>query len=154
MTVQEYIANQTVRMAESMVHFVESTPPDRLTLAPTVEGAAPTRTPLEWVGECVTVNGLIANVLRGEPVQSAEPKIENAADARRLLTESAAELANAIRSLTDDDLEREFQHPRGRMLGQNVIMMPMRNMAYHSGQINLVQILAGDPEFHVPPNWR
>ena len=40
------------------------------------------------------------------------------------------------------------------MLGKNVILMPMRNMGYHIGQLNLIQMLYGDAEFHVPANWR
>ena len=40
------------------------------------------------------------------------------------------------------------------MAGENVIVMCLRNMAYHAGQTNFIQILYGDTEFHVPPTWR
>jgi len=64
------------------------------------------------------------------------------------------DLAGALRTLTDADLEKTFEHPRGTMLGKNLILMPMRNMGYHIGQLNFIQMLYGDTEFHVPKNWR
>ena len=56
--------------------------------------------------------------------------------------------------MSAEDLHRKFQHPRGLFVGSNLIMMCLRNMAYHAGQINLIQMLSGDGEFHVPPKWR
>ena len=66
----------------------------------------------------------------------------------------AEELAAAIRGLTEEDLERTYPHPRGPRLGANLILICYRNMAYHAGQINYIQTLYGDQEFHVPANWR
>jgi len=56
--------------------------------------------------------------------------------------------------MSEADLSRVFEHPRGQMSGENVIIMCLRNMAYHAGQANFIQILYGDTEFHVPPTWR
>ena len=113
---------------------------------------------LEQVGECVVVNHAIAGVIRGEPATPVGPGMEvafaDAKDAQEKLLASAQDLASAIRGMTDEDLARTYQHPRGQILGQNLILMCLRNMAYHAGQANLIQMLYGDAEFHVPPNWR
>ena len=159
MNVQDCMAAQTERMAASMTHFLVSMPEDKLTWVPAIDGSAPLRNALQQTGECIVVNRLIAAVLRGEDVKGTpgaypEPAFANAQEAGEQLRTSAQELASAIRAMTEGDLTRVYAHPRGQMQGQNILMMCLRNMAYHSGQINLLQMLYGDPEFHVPPNWR
>lgn len=158
MTVPEYVAQQTERIAEGLAHFIATTAEDKLDWKPALEGSAPTRSVLEQVSECVQVNNLIAAVLRGEEVSFAviweTIPFHNAQDAQDQLIASAQNLASAIRDLSEEDMTREFEHPRGKMLGVNIIQTPYRNMAYHAGQVNLYQILCGDADFHVPPKWR
>jgi len=159
MHVPEYMAIQTERMTDSLAHFIASTQEDKLQWQPQTEGSAPTRSVLEQIAECVVVNRMIAAGLRGEtpsPPSASGPALvlANGTDAQEQVRSSGAELAAAIRTMTEEDLERMYQHPRGQFVGANLIMMPLRNMAYHAGQINLIQILAGDAEFHVPPQWR
>jgi hypothetical protein len=159
MTVPEYMARQTERMADSLAHFIATTPEDRLVWHPSVEGAAPTRSILEQVSECVVVNRMIAALVRGGAAPQTSPdappiRFANGQDAQEQLVASARELAAAIRMMTDADLARVYNHPRAKMSGENVIMMCLRNMAYHAGQANFIQLLYGDTEFHVPPTWR
>ena len=159
MSIQEYMGRQTERMGDSLAHFVATTPEDRLVWHPSIEGAAPTRSILEQVAECVVVNRLIATLIRGGKLDPPDPnaaphKFANGQDAQEQLVTSARELAAAIRMMSDADLARTFNHPRGQMSGENVIMMCLRNMAYHAGQANFIQVLYGDTEFHVPPTWR
>ena len=74
---------------------------------------------------------------------------------RKLSCERARRgLAAAIRAMTEADLSRVYAHPRAQISGENLIVMCYRNMAYHVGQINLIQMLYGDAEFHLPPKWR
>jgi uncharacterized damage-inducible protein DinB len=80
--------------------------------------------------------------------------LTDGSDAQQRLMASAEELATAIRGMSEEDLDRIFLHPRAPMRGQNMIMICYRNMAYHAGQINFIQTLYGDQEFHLPPNWR
>jgi len=159
MHVPEYMARQTERMTDSLAHFIATTQDDKLQWQPQTEGSAPTRSVLEQIAECVVVNRMIAAGLRGEtpsPPSASGPALvlANGTDAQEQVRTSGAELAAAIRTMTEEDLERMYQHPRGQFVGANLIMMPLRNMAYHAGQINLIQMLAGDPEFRVPPQWR
>ena len=159
LTVPEYMAEQTERTADSLAHFIGTTPEEKQTWKPTTEGAAGTRSALEQAAECAVVNRLIAGLLRGESLPMPDPNVPpltfaNGQEAQEALTSSAQELAAAIRGMSEEDLNRTYQHPRGQFLGRNLIMMCLRNMAYHAGQINLIQMLYGDTEFHVPPKWR
>jgi hypothetical protein len=159
MTVQEYVARQTERMTEALAHFIDSTQADRLDWQPPSEGSEPCRSAYHQISECVQVNRRFAALLRGEPMpsgslQTTEIAFGSPQEAQEQLLASGRELASAIRALPDDGLAREFPHPRGVMRGENFILMAYRNMAYHAGQINFIQTLYGDPEFHLPPNWR
>ena len=66
---------------------------------------------------------------------------------------SAGELAVVIRAVADDALETLIQTPRGSAPIKNLMLAAYRNMAYHAGQINFIQTLTGDAEFHAPPTW-
>jgi hypothetical protein len=159
MTVPEFVARQTERMAESLAHFIANTPEDKLVWHPKTEAASQTRSALEQIGECVSVNRGLATLLRtGELTLPAggwpETHFASGQDAQEQLVTSARELAAAIHALTPEDLSRTFDHPRGPVLGENLMLMGYRNMAYHAGQINFIQTLYGDTEFHLPPTWR
>lgn len=157
MKLQQYVARQTERMAESLAHFVAATPDDCLVWHP-ASGDGHARSALEQIGECVSVNRYMAALLRAEavsPPQGGWPDVQfaNGQDAQEQLVASAREAAAAIEALPDAALHEHFQLRRGPTPGENLIMMPYRNMAYHAGQVNLIQVLAGDTEFHVPASW-
>lgn len=158
MNAQEYMAEQVEKMGPILAHYVATTAPDKLHWQPGVEGSAPTRSVLEQIGECVVVNRFMAALLRGEDVKPPAggwtgPDFVDAQDAQNQLIDSTKQLADAIRRLNDADLDRTFQMRRGPTSGKNLMMMAYRNMAYHGGQINFIQLLTGDDEFHMPPQW-
>jgi hypothetical protein len=158
MTVQEFQARRIERIAQALAFFVETTREDRLNWEPPVDGAGETRGVLEQVEECVIVNGLFTTLLQGgevdrEAARQQRCNFVDVADANAQLIVSAQQFADAIRALTDADLEREYPFWRGPVRGENLIEMPYRNMSYHCGQINFIQTLYGDQEFHIPPTW-
>lgn len=153
MTLQDYVAEQTERVATALADFAATTAPDRLSWELSAEGGGQTRTILDQISECVGVNFRFAALLRGEPAPEASPALQTVAGAQKQLTASAEALAAAIRGLSDDALETLIQMPRGPLLTRNLMLAPYRNMAYHAGQINFIQMLAGDTEFHAPPTW-
>lgn len=158
MRVQDFMAEQTERAGRVVAHFVATTATDKLTWRPSVEGSAETRSVLEQVGECVAVNLFFAAKLRGEDLPLPRggfvgPEFKDGEEAQAQLIASADELATAIRNMDDALLEQTFVLRRGPTAGKNLIMMAYRNMAYHGGQINLIQLLAGDAEFHVSPSF-
>jgi hypothetical protein len=155
MTVQEFQAERIESMARLVAHFLENTQEDRREWVPQVEGAAGLRCALDQVSECIHVNRMFAGILRGQeppavgPLTAPRP-FENPCDAAPLLIESAVDLAAAVRDLRDEDLHHAFMTRRGPMPGHMVIEIPYRNMAYHGGQINMLQLLYGDTEFRYP----
>lgn len=159
MTTAGYAADQTERMAESLAHFVAETKADRLAWNVKTENGGETRSVYQLVSECVLVNRFFAQLIRGDANPTphnmqADIEFPGPKDAQQNLMESAKELADAIRLLSDEQLGETFAHPRGPILGSNLILMSYRNMAYHAGQINFIQTLYGDSEFHMPHNWR
>jgi len=158
MTVQEFQARRVERIAAALAHFVRTTPADKLGWRPRLVGEG--RSVLEQAAECVLVNRALAAILRGE--ETGHPlagrsgpllEFQSAEDACAQLESSAAEVAAAILALDDGAMERAFPHWRGPMTGESLLEMPYRNMAYHAGQVNLIQLLLGDSEFHLPPTW-
>ncbi len=156
MTVFEFQAGRIETTAELLAHALATTPPDKQDWRPTLPGAAPTRSALEQVGECVIVNRYFAALLRGEspegnPLGQGVPVFALADDAGAELLASARELADAVRALPDDALQGTVAHWRGPLPVTRALDAPNRNMAYHAGQINFIQLLAGDSEYHLPP---
>jgi hypothetical protein len=158
MTIQEFQGGAVERAAATLAHFLDTTAEDKRDWTPTIEGASGLRSAKEQVRECILVNRMIAKILRGEavqtstpPSQSQEQPFSDIEEAQAKLIESGRVLGDAIRAMSDDDLTREFPTRRGPMLGYLLLEMPLRNMHYHGGQINLLQLCYGDTEFR--PNF-
>ena len=151
MTVQEFQARKIERMAQTVAHFVATTSADRLTWCPAVGDESCTRSVLGQVAECIAVNRRFAALLSGVEPPAEQPAAEDGAAAQEALIASGQALAAAVRTLPDDALAKTYATPRGDLPGEVVIDLPYRNMAYHGGQINFIQLLLGDKEFHLPP---
>lgn len=158
-TLFEFQARKIERMAASLAHFVSTTAPDKLDWCPATDETSQTRSVLAQVKECVGVNRYTAALLRGEtpevPGGPSTPSIEfaDSEDAQKQLIDSGHELADAVRALDESALTHVYPHWRGPIAGEIIIEMAYRNMAYHAGQVNMIQLLSGDTEFHVPPSW-
>lgn len=154
MTAQQFMSEHVQRMGQSVAHFVANTEPSLLTWSQSAPGSEPSRTILELVGECVNANRLFAALLRGESPERPADLDLTSESAQAEIVKSSNELAAAINYMNEEDFERDFIHPvRGPLKGKILAMGAYRNMAYHSGQINFIQILGGDHEFHLPPTW-
>lgn len=154
MTAQEFMGEHIERMGLSVAHFVSTTEPSMLTWTQAAPNGHLSRTVLEVVAECVQANRLFAALLRGEsPERPGELQLTSET-AQKEIVSSSQVLAAAVRALDDAGIDREYVHPvRGALTGKILLMGAYRNMAYHSGQINFIQILGGDSEFHLPPTW-
>ncbi len=155
MTAQQFMAEHVERMGHSVAHFIASTDPKLLDQHLETKGSEPARSILELVAECAAANRYFAALLNGGTHgQPTIPEFANPDEASHEIIASANVLADAIRSAHDEAFEQEFQHwSRGPLSGKILMMGAYRNMAYHSGQINFIQILAGDQEFHMPLTW-
>ena len=152
----EYQGDKIECMAASLAHFVATTAEDRLDWCPATDEKSQTRLVMQQVSECVAVNRYTAALLRGEtpthiPGWREAPAISQ--DAQEQLVASGQELAAAVRALDEEALTRVYPHVRGPLSGEIVMELLHRNMAYHAGQINMIQLLTGDTEFHVLPTW-
>jgi uncharacterized damage-inducible protein DinB len=155
MTAQHYMGDATERAAAFLTHFIETTPPEKRDWTPSVEGAEGLRSMLDMAGECIYANQMFTGILKGEgmpavhPIEAPRP-FATWDEGKTLLAQSARELADTIRALTDDALAGTILTRRGEMPGTMVIEMASRNMNYHTGQVNLLQLLYGDTTFHFP----
>ena len=155
MNLQEYLAKHTTKMAQVLTHFVLSTDQSKLDWTPDYPGSAGTRSTMDQVKECIAVNGFFRGKLLGDNKPPAGPLgseviCTDSADALKQLQKSADALAAVILAFTDEQMAAEVVTHRGTMSAADVCMLPIRNMAYHSGQVNLYQMLLGDAEFHMP----
>jgi hypothetical protein len=153
MTIQEFQARKIERVARTIAHFVVTTPEDKLDWCPATCDASCTRSVLDQVRECVAVNRSFAALLRCDACASTDSRaIVDLISAQEELMASARELAEVVRVLPDEALSRCFATPQASMTGEVLIDLPCRNMAYHGGQINFIQLLLGDREFHMHPH--
>jgi hypothetical protein len=155
MTVFEWQARVTERSAKSLAHYVETTSADRLDWAPVMDNSTDTRSVFELVFECCRLNRRIAGVLKGSSSAPSDSThhYRTAREAVDDILSSATELAAAIRGLSEECVEKTYTTGLGPVPGAILLEMPASNMQYHSGQINLIQLLYGDPEFHIPPDF-
>ena len=145
-------ARLIVKSAAILADFVKSTREDRLRWQPSIDENSKTRSVLEQVGECIFANERFCQILLGDaPPRPPEnwDTFEGAEDAVQKLVESANRLAELVGAMDSAALARDYQTHRGAMPGALAIQFPVRNMTYHMGQINMIQLLYGDTEFHI-----
>lgn len=150
----DFVALHTERIAQSMVEFIGSTASDRVAWIPVSETGGEMRSVLQITAECVRVNDQFAAILRNETFSEIDPIFDEVSTACSELERSAKNLADTLRAASETVLETVYHTYRGPFPGDNFVMAAYRNMAYHCGQINLIQSLGGDAVFHAPENWR
>jgi hypothetical protein len=156
MTLFDWQAKLIERAAIFLAHSLETTASDKHTWSPPcAEGAKP-RTALEQVGECIGFNQMCAAVLTGVELPPSDghetpPPPTNAEGAKAALISGANELAKVVRGLDESVLSRNYKLPFAELSGAVILEIVCMNMQYHAGQINYIQLMCGDPEFHIPP---
>jgi len=158
MTVQQWQARIIERGGEALAYWVETTPDDKLGWVPPLEGSVGIRTVYQQVEEISGINAAMAGLLRGETKDpAAEEKgdgsISSKAQAVERLNESARTLAAAVRDMPDSAFTQIYDTGWAKLSGAVLIELAANNMHYHAGQVNYVQMLAGDKEFHFPDSF-
>lgn len=155
MDVFHWQAKLVRRSAHLLAHFLEQTSPDRLNWRPYLPESAEMRSAYDIVFECAKVNRRFAALLSGREVAPVvkEHSYHALAEATRDLLSSAEELATTIEGLQPETLEQYFKTQSGQVTGRFLLELPVNNMYYHGGQINMIQLLYGDPEFHAPADF-
>jgi len=135
-----------------LVNFVATTREDRLRWRPATEDESKTRSVMDLAGECVEANRRILAYLTGTSIGPRPDNFdvfETVADVSAALIESADALAEEVAKIDGEGLMREVHTHRGPMPAALAMQFPVRNMTYHIGQINMVQLLYGDTVFHI-----
>jgi hypothetical protein len=158
MTVQQWQAKLIERAAQALAVWVETTPEDKLTWIPAVEGTAGMRSVLQQCDEIVGLNTAMAGLLRGQQQDLAAAEqsaggLTTAAQAVAKLTETSANLAAAVRDMPDSAFTQVYYTGWAKLPGSVLLELALNNMMYHGGQMNYVQMLAGDKEFHFPEDF-
>ena len=156
MTIAQWQARQIVKSAKIMGDFVRSTSPDKLDWRPQVDSSSQTQSVLEMVGECIYANQRAVAILSRLPLPPRPDSFggfESTEQAIDLLNSSASGLSEIVTTLTNDDLAATYPTHRGNLSGAMVCLLVVRNMTYHIGQINMIQLLYGDTEFHITPDF-
>lgn len=118
-------------------------------------GAA--RPALEFVAECGAFCGMVARIVNGEhvPYPDADQRkayyatVTSKEKALAILHEGADALAATIGGLSDEDLMRDTMAPWGQPLKVvELLAIAVTHVAYHSGQLNYLQLLNGDTAVH------
>lgn len=148
-TFQEFFAIATSKAAADLVEAMLRLPVDKRSWSPM--GNA--RSALNQVAECALLNGRMASMVVTRPSKLSfdyeefcRRRDELATDweaVRTLLAENTAKLIEAIRALTDADLDIELPMRSGPMTIANIIEVPYWNMSYHEGQINYIASMLG-----------
>jgi len=150
-TLGQWQARQIVKAATILAFFVESTHEDKLRWKPVIDENSQTRSVLELVGECIYANRRAQHLFLGDPPLPPPAEFdvfESVHDAVTQLKDSAKDLAEVVAKLDAEVLAKEYATHRGPMPGALVMQFPVRNMTYHMGQINMIQLLYGDTVFH------
>jgi len=151
--IYDWQAQNMERIAGALAHWIKTTNPAKLDWCPELKGKG--RSAYAQVFECAGVNRRFAAILKGQ-TSAPGPETHNYASpdqAAEDLIVSAKDLASTVRSLDEEALTRKYNSPFGEVPGAVMISVPMFNMNYHAGQVNFIQLLDGDAEFHIPPNF-
>lgn len=151
MTMFEWHAEMVENAAGTLAFWVDKTRDDKVNWAPEMEGSTSTRSPMQLAAECALVNRSMAAMFRGEQPASREmPEYDCKEKCGDDLRASAKELGDAIRGLDASMLDRMYETPFGQTPGRMLLQICLGNLQYHGGQVNLIQLLYGDPKFYIP----
>lgn len=152
MRIQDFIAEQTLKSMEGLLRQAKSVPADKLGWKPVDEG----RSVLSQLAECAVIPSYMPEILatlKGPEFSeemmaqyhAATAAITTLEDAEVLMRENTAKAVEAMRRVTDADLEKEIS-----FFGPNpwkicaIMQSHDWNLTYHTGQICYIQTLLGD----------
>lgn len=157
-TVNETAATLAQQAADKLVKNLHAMPADKQQWKPPSDG----RSAHDQVLECAVMNGMAAKILNDQAFPNfetmdwggmfAKAAAENDTVEKLLgtLEKSTADLIAATKAFPADKLGESVMVPfdGSTRTWAEVIFFPYWNMTYHEGQINYIQLLYGDKEFH------
>lgn len=141
-SIKEIAKNATMTVADRLCKDASYIPDEKMDWRPMEHG----KSAVQIMAECASTNLVFADVLNGAAPREI-PVITDPAELSSHLMESATEVCKAIDSM--DSLLDLLQMPWGAsMSATEAIMLSASHMQYHDGQINYIQLLLGDSNFH------
>lgn len=151
MTLFDWHAQMIENASDNLAFWIDKTRDDKFHWAPEMDGSTNTRSPMQLGAECALVNRSMAALFRGETRQRPEPpQYDTKTACLEDLRASGRELGEAVRKLDSAALARSFETPMGALPGAMLLQIALGNLQYHGGQVNLIQLLYGDPKFYIP----
>ena len=153
MRLQDFMAERYEGIGRFVAHWIETTPPETRTWLPPVPGSAMTRTIADMLAEFICVNRYVLSAFgqgtapEGHPMH-ARPDFDTLEEGIATFLAGVQAVAACYRTMDDADLEAEHTFAGRTIRGVDMLEIPYRNLCYHGGQINLLQLLAGDSEMH------
>lgn len=152
MRAQDFIADETKRAAEGLIHQATRMG-DKSIWKPMDEG----RTALDQVAECALISGAMVEVIKNYKMPDFTPEMmeqfaadKNALDlesAVALLRENTEKLCDVIRAVPDEKLTDEMKFWGSEPWSVvSVLNYHNWNVTYHIGQVNYIQTLYGDKD--------
>lgn len=145
-SLQEYFADATRRAAQDMLDAALRLAEDKRGWQPLGKG----RSALDQIAECAMINHNTVEMIESRQfpttdmeawMQEKRKLAEDWETATALLLSSAAEAADAILTVPDDQLPLEMAMPWGPFTWTKIISYPSWNMDYHQGQITYIHTL-------------
>lgn len=147
--------------AQSEFDFFKKTfnavPEDRLNYSP----SSTARTPLRVAAHAALSNYAMAKMLRGEQIEfksadeadrhmgAEEKKVTTRAGALEMLDSSLRDLLDTLSSIPEEKLNETCSTPFGEYPMNRMIFMPGKHLAMHASQIDYIQTIWGDLEYHM-----
>jgi uncharacterized damage-inducible protein DinB len=144
--------------SKRVIHLLSFVPDDRLTWAP--ESTA--RSFLQVVAHIAATNRAISHILSGtmpetmpspeeffSSLRASEESITTKESAIASLQETAAELCNAIATVTPENIDSERPNPFGPMSAKAWLDVAYSHIERHIGQLDYLQTLWGDLDNHL-----
>jgi uncharacterized damage-inducible protein DinB len=150
---QEVALNATLRTRDDLARALRALPADRLRWQP----GDIAQNALRVVAHCATTNLFFAAALSGAPLpyrtheeqEAAVQSCDTLEKAEAFLNRSVTAVCDVIVSLPESRLSEPMVMPWGERipLAQG-LLSPSYHMQYHEGQLNYLQTLLGDDEYH------
>lgn len=150
MTMFEWQGWAIENASDTLAYWLEKTREDKVSWAPNMDGSTNTRCALELATECVNVNKMMAALFSGNAPSQQPLTFSTTEECAAALRTSGKELGDVVRKMTPNDVAKTYETPMGPIPGQMLLQIALGNTQYHGGQINMIQLLYGDPKFHIP----
>lgn len=150
---QQVALAATLRMRDDLIRAARAVPTERHNWSP--GGVA--RNTIYLVAHCAATNLFFAAIFSSSPLpyqtteerEAAVEGCETIDQAEALLNRSVTAVCDAIVALPEQRIGEQMVMPWGeRMPVALSLLAPANHMQYHEGQINYLQTLLGDDEYH------